>query len=51
VKARSHDEVERIKEEARAIFGDEEGRLNLDALATLGEVSEPAPLDTGLLDA
>jgi hypothetical protein len=51
VKARSRDEVERIKGEAREIFGDEDGRLNMDALATLGEVHEPAPLDEGLLDA
>jgi hypothetical protein len=50
VKARSRDEVERIKTEARAIFGDEDGRLNLEALATLGEGREQVTLDAGLLD-
>jgi hypothetical protein len=51
VKARSRDEVERIKGEARAIYGDEDGRLNLEALAKLGEVRQASPLDAGPLDA
>jgi hypothetical protein len=33
VKTRAGDEVARIKEEARALFGDSEGGLNLDAVA------------------
>jgi hypothetical protein len=51
VKARARDEVERIKEEARAIYGNDDGRINLDALAALGDVPAPVAIDTELLDA
>jgi hypothetical protein len=51
VKKRSADEAKPIKEDARAMFGDEEGRLNLEALAELGDARKTVLLDTGLLDA
>jgi hypothetical protein len=50
VKSRSAAEVERIKCEAADLFGDADGRLNLDALATLGEVQPSPALEEGLLD-
>jgi hypothetical protein len=49
VKTRSRDEVERIKAEAREIYGDAEGRLNLDALASLGR-DDRVPIEIDLLD-
>jgi hypothetical protein len=36
VKSRSADEITRIKGEARTLFGDAEGLLDLDAVASLG---------------
>jgi hypothetical protein len=50
VKSRSADEVARIKEEARSLFGDADGRLDLEAVATLGAEREQPALDEGLLD-
>src|SRR5262249_27644258 len=50
VKSRSAAEVERIKGEADQIFGDADGRLDLEALATLGELRPPPALEEGLLD-
>jgi hypothetical protein len=50
VKSRSADEVARIKEEARSLFGDPDGRLDLEAVATLGAEREQPALDEGLLD-
>lgn len=50
VKSRSADEIERIKEEARTLFGDADGRLDLDALASLGTQREQPALEEGLLD-
>jgi len=50
VKSRSADETARIKSEARDLFGDAEGRLDLEALATLGVRKEEPLLEDGLLD-
>ena len=50
VKSRSADEVTRIKQEARDLFADEDGRLDLEALATLGVPSSQPLLGDGLLD-
>jgi type II restriction endonuclease EcoO109I-like protein len=50
VKTRSREEVTRIKQEARDLFSDPEGRLDLDALAGLGARQEKPALEEGLLD-
>jgi hypothetical protein len=50
VKARAAHEIERIKREARELFADAKGRLDLEALATLGARQENPALDEGLLD-
>jgi len=50
VKSRASDEVTRIKQEARDLFGDGEGRLNIEALATLGMRAQIPALEKGLLD-
>jgi len=50
VKSRSAAEVARIQGEAREAFGDRDGRLNLDALATLGDAQPRPALEDGLLD-
>jgi Type II restriction endonuclease EcoO109I len=50
VKARSGDEVSRIKREARDLFGDADGRLDVEKLVTLGVTPERPPLTDGLLD-
>jgi hypothetical protein len=41
VKKRAADEIARIKDEARALFGDRDGGLNLDAVARPPEVRRP----------
>jgi Type II restriction endonuclease EcoO109I len=41
VKTRAADEVARIKEEARVIFGDSDGGLNLDAVANPPKATRP----------
>jgi hypothetical protein len=48
VQARSADEIERIRSEAVALNADEDGRLDLDAVARLGVPSEVAALSTKL---
>lgn len=50
VKSRSADEVSRIKGEARALFGDAEGRLDLEALASLDARTALPELEDGLAD-
>jgi hypothetical protein len=50
VKRRSADEVVRIKEEARLLFADGDGRLDLEALAVLGAPADKLELADGLLD-
>jgi len=40
----------RIQGEARGAFGDGDGRLNLDALATVGDAQPQPGLEDGLLD-
>jgi Type II restriction endonuclease EcoO109I len=45
VKSRAAEEVERIRREARDLFGDADGRLDLEALATLGAPREQPALD------
>jgi hypothetical protein len=50
VKSRSADEVERIKDEARLLFANADGQLNLDALSTLAGQREQAALADGLVD-
>jgi hypothetical protein len=50
VKARSGDEISRIKAEARDLFADADGRLDLEAVAVLGHRREQPSLDAGLLD-
>ena len=50
VKSRSADEVTRIKGEARARFGDVEGRLDVEALANSGARNEAPMLEDGLVD-
>jgi hypothetical protein len=49
IKSRSADEITRIKAEARETFGDESGRLDLEALAS-GATRESGPLVDGLLE-
>jgi len=50
VKKRSADELERIKQEARELFADPDGRLDLDALAKLGKRGDEPALADDLLD-
>jgi hypothetical protein len=50
MKARSAEEIDRIRSEAVALYADEDGRLDLEALAGLGVPVERAALDEGLLD-
>ena len=50
VKSRSADEIERIKSEAEELFADLDGRIDLDALASLGAVQDRPELAEGLLD-
>ncbi len=41
---RSEDEIARITAEARALFGDEDGRLRIEALAAPGSLSTHSPI-------
>jgi Type II restriction endonuclease EcoO109I len=50
IKTRSSDEIERIRSEALALYADEDGRLNLDAVAGLGTPPDRPAIDDGLLD-
>jgi hypothetical protein len=50
VKRRASDEVARVKQEARDLFADEEGRLDLDAVAALGVKAARPALQNDLLD-
>ena len=50
IKARSRDEVERIKGEAREVYGNDDGRINLDALASVGRQPSRAAIESDLLD-
>jgi hypothetical protein len=50
VKSRAADELERIEGEARELFSDADGRLDLEALASLAAPCEQPALDDGLLD-
>jgi hypothetical protein len=49
VRTRSATEVDRIKAEARELFGDEEGRLDIEALVRVGE-PRPRAATNGLLE-
>ena len=49
IKSRSGDEVARIKAEARDVFADEDGRLDIEVLAS-GGVRRAGPSVAGLLD-
>jgi hypothetical protein len=50
IRARSTDEIERIRSEARALYADEDGRLDLEAIAALGVPSERPAIEDSLLD-
>ena len=50
IKSRAADEIERIKDEARQLFGDADGRLDLDAVARLGAETPRPNLAADLLD-
>jgi len=50
VKSRAADEIERIKSEASELFGGRDGRLDLDAVATLAARRDQPALADGLLD-
>jgi hypothetical protein len=50
IRSRSADEIERIKGEAEALFADVDGRLDLEALTSLGVATDRPELAEGLLD-